>query len=393
MKKTLNRFLILCAIMLAVCLQTAFAGGETDPIAGDANLDGVVNGLDVIRMMKYLAGEKDADTGLPVAVDPCCADVNADEKVDEKDLLRLIRYMGGEDVTLTIKPKKPVIETMEETVTADMPFNTEYVDDDTRYESDGEIVTRDGVNGVRTKIYSVTYIDGKETSRTLLSDVVTKEPVSKIISRGTKKNDTTTKTVTVTEEIPYEEEIEEFPTLEIGTRISAHNGVNGKKEVTYSVTYNSAGEEILKEKISETITVQPQNETIAVGTGIATYDYEYADIDLSPYMKGTRSAELDEKCKAQAMKMAKKGKVEHSPGNMRTESVGADSYINIRHLAYHGGEALIWREYWGAGCVKQIKHKPNGTDNIIYYMCAQASGGIVPEYYEKGNPGYDQITH
>lgn len=49
---------------------------------GDVNNDGIVDGRDVIRLMKYLAGDD---------VDISNADINADGVVDEKDLLKIMK--------------------------------------------------------------------------------------------------------------------------------------------------------------------------------------------------------------------------------------------------------------------------------------------------------------
>src|SRR5690606_1979841 len=44
-----------------------------------------------------------------------------------------------------------------------------------------------GVEGIKTLTYEVTYTDGVETDRKLVSEIVTKEPVSEVIAVGTKE--------------------------------------------------------------------------------------------------------------------------------------------------------------------------------------------------------------
>ncbi len=46
-------------------------------------------------------------------------------------------------------------------------------------------IVQAGRNGVRTKVYSVVLYDGEEASRTLVSSDITKQPVKKIVERGT----------------------------------------------------------------------------------------------------------------------------------------------------------------------------------------------------------------
>ncbi len=60
---------------------------------GDTTGDGIIDGRDVLRLAKYLAGgyyTEDIDT----------FDVNSDGKVDGRDLLRLVKYCAGMSVTL-----------------------------------------------------------------------------------------------------------------------------------------------------------------------------------------------------------------------------------------------------------------------------------------------------
>ena len=294
------------------------------------------------------------------------------------------RVLKSENVT--ISPVSKIIgvaakghETMtsEETETESIPFETEYDDDDTRYESEGEIVTREGVNGVRTKVYTVVKTDGLETSRTLKSDEVTTQPVNKVISRGTRKG--TVKTVTITEEIPFETEERDWPTGEVGNTVVARDGANGEKEIVYKVACDEDGNEVSREKVSETVTKEPQSKVICIGTGISTYEYEYVILDLSPWMHGTRSSSLDEACMAHAMKMAKEGRVFHSGQNAPGESVGGWSTESeaARGVAAHGGYTLAWLSRWGVGCVKVTIHKPNGGTVIGYYACATGGGEFL----------------
>lgn len=70
-----------------------------------------------------------------------------------------------------------------------VPFETTTIEDSTLPKGETKI-TREGVNGKRTITYRVTYVDEKETGRTIISDVVTQEPVSKIVVVGTKEAST-----------------------------------------------------------------------------------------------------------------------------------------------------------------------------------------------------------
>lgn len=62
-------------------------------LSGDSNDDGVIDGRDVLRLQKYLAGHS-------VSIDLKNADVTGDGIVDGRDVLRLQKYLAGYSVTL-----------------------------------------------------------------------------------------------------------------------------------------------------------------------------------------------------------------------------------------------------------------------------------------------------
>lgn len=62
---------------------------------------------------------------------------------------------------------------------------------------EGSVTTKvEGVNGTKEIIYSVTFVDGEETQRTVISEKITKEPVAQVILYGTKKAEQTTAEIT-----------------------------------------------------------------------------------------------------------------------------------------------------------------------------------------------------
>ena len=78
----------------------------------------------------------------------------------------------------------------EEVTTEAVPFETEYVEDDTLPEGETQVST-EGQEGVKTIIHKVMFRDGVETGRELVSEEITKEPVNKVILKGTKKPEPT----------------------------------------------------------------------------------------------------------------------------------------------------------------------------------------------------------
>lgn len=69
-----------------------FSAAEILP--GDVNGDGMVDGRDSIRLMKYLAKEIDEETGKVFEIREKNADLNQDEEVDEKDLMQLMNDLA-----------------------------------------------------------------------------------------------------------------------------------------------------------------------------------------------------------------------------------------------------------------------------------------------------------
>ena len=76
----------------------------------------------------------------------------------------------------------PELKSVQETEV--IPFAKETKDDSSRNAGTSE-VTVVGVNGVRTKIYKVTMVNGVETGRELMSDVITTPAVNEVTSVGT----------------------------------------------------------------------------------------------------------------------------------------------------------------------------------------------------------------
>ena len=84
----------------------------------------------------------------------------------------------GDSITVVIVSTKVVEETFS------VPYETIYVEDATLYKGESEISVQ-GQNGSVTRKYTVTFEDGVEVSRELLSEIKT-EPVKQVIAVGTK---------------------------------------------------------------------------------------------------------------------------------------------------------------------------------------------------------------
>ncbi|RSJ60121.1 G5 domain-containing protein [Streptococcus gordonii] len=162
--------------------------------------------------------------------------------------------------------KAPVITTQEETKTEEVDFQVKEVPNPALPEGVRNVTTP-GKKGVRTIVETVTYTDGKETGRVVKSNEITTPAVDEVVEVGTKKG-----VVTTTEEVVEKEVIKhgsstvQNPALPKGTRNVKVQGVDGEKEVTYTVT-KADGQEVSKVKKSETVTKPAVDEVIEEGTG------------------------------------------------------------------------------------------------------------------------------
>lgn len=114
--------------------------------------------------------------------------------MSEEELARLnpdfsmdMSMMIGDKLLITQEePFLAVTVTRTETYEVNTDFDTEYVDDPTHYQGSSTI-TQDGVKGVDRVTAKVSYINGIETRRKVISRTTLSEPVTQIVALGTKK--------------------------------------------------------------------------------------------------------------------------------------------------------------------------------------------------------------
>ncbi|GAA1860750.1 resuscitation-promoting factor [Myceligenerans crystallogenes] len=82
-------------------------------------------------------------------------------------------------------PLRQRVGTVEERTTTAIPFESVRRANPALYSDLPERVVRAGVEGVRTRVFEVVYVDGEEKSRREVSDDVTREPVDEIVEYGT----------------------------------------------------------------------------------------------------------------------------------------------------------------------------------------------------------------
>ena len=135
-----------------------------------------------------------------------------------------------------------------------------------------------GVNGEKEVVYTITLTDGKETGRVKKSETVIKPAVDEVIEEGTGAV-TTTEEVVEKEVIKHGSRTEQNPALPKGTRNTKVQGVDGEKEVTYTVT-KADGVQVSKVKKSEKVTKPAVDEVIEEGTGAVTTTEEVVEKEV-----------------------------------------------------------------------------------------------------------------
>lgn len=92
----------------------------------------------------------------------------------------------GEKLKITVdEPYLKVKVTREEHYTEEFGFETEYVDDSTAY-AGNKVIKVSGENGVYSIVAKVSYINGAESGRQILTRLMTKQPVTQVVGIGTK---------------------------------------------------------------------------------------------------------------------------------------------------------------------------------------------------------------
>lgn len=101
-------------------------------------------------------------------------------------------FYTGEKLQITAdEPFLTVMVTREEHYTETFDYDIQYIDDDTVYVIN-KVIRNDGEKGERAVVANVSYINGSEVNRRVLSRTVTKEPVTKVVAIGTKPRTNTT---------------------------------------------------------------------------------------------------------------------------------------------------------------------------------------------------------
>jgi len=131
---------------------------------------------------EYTVKAGDSLWAIARAFDMRVADIqaaNPDLKGDNLQIGQVLKISSPESLLTVITKEKY-------TYTEEIPFARETKDDSTIYVGESK-VAQEGKNGEKTIEVYITRENGREVSREIISETVTKEPVTEIIANGTKK--------------------------------------------------------------------------------------------------------------------------------------------------------------------------------------------------------------
>ncbi len=165
--------------------QMGIALGEHDYVNHDLDA-GLESGMHiVVTHRKEVTVSVDGETKTCLTRAENVEDFLAEQHiaVDKKD-----RINPGREADIDEGDKITVerVSVKEITVKEAIAFETETEYSNAMY-SDETVEKTPGVEGEKEVTYNVTYVDGKEENRTVVSEKVLKEPVAQVVTRGTKQ--------------------------------------------------------------------------------------------------------------------------------------------------------------------------------------------------------------
>ena len=183
-------------------MQASATNGDTISIsfAEDVRIKQEYVPKDEIMNLGYLAetlySTKAAEVTYEVKKGDTWSEIAEDHGMTNKELLALNpgydidKLQIGEVLTLAASvPYLTMTVVQQERYVEDVMYDIEYTNTDTMYKGDYK-VTSAGQYGAADVVANVTYVNGEETERTVLSSVTLKEPVTEQRLQGTKERPT-----------------------------------------------------------------------------------------------------------------------------------------------------------------------------------------------------------
>ena len=193
----------------------------------------------------------------------------------------LVSYKNGNENSRVIVSEHKITDAVNRVVrvgsTTPIVETTEFVDEtepvnyNTRKEFSDQLpagttkLIQPGKKGQRTNRYSVTKVNGEETSRTFVESSMTTEPVDEIIQVGTRVKEI--REASETSPIPFTVKVRKDTTKPIGYRVTEVEGQDGEKSDLYQITYIN-GTETKREHLKATVVREAVDKVIVEGAGV-----------------------------------------------------------------------------------------------------------------------------
>ena len=193
----------------------------------------------------------------------------------------LVSYKNGNEISRTIVSEHKITDAVNRVVrvgnstpiveTTELVDETESIDYNTLKEFSDQLpagttkVIQTGKKGQKTNRYSVTKVNGEETSRTFVESNITSEPVDEIIQVGTRVKEV--REASETSPIPFTVKVRKDTTKPIGYRVTEVEGQDGEKSDLYKVTYIN-GTETKREHLKTTVVKEAVDKVIVEGAGV-----------------------------------------------------------------------------------------------------------------------------
>ncbi|MFQ7326298.1 MAG: G5 domain-containing protein [Streptococcus xiaochunlingii] len=206
-----------------------------------------------------------------------------DEEGSPGQIIRtfLVSYRNGKEIGRTIVSEHKITDAVNRVVrvgnatpiveTTELVDETESVDYNTLKEFSDQLpagttkVIQAGKKGQKTNRYSVTKVNGEETSRTFVESNITTDPVDEIIQVGTRIKEI--REASETSPIPFTVKVRKDTTKPIGYRVTEVEGQDGEKSDLYKVTYIN-GTETKREHLKTTVVREAVDKVIVEGAGV-----------------------------------------------------------------------------------------------------------------------------
>ena len=193
----------------------------------------------------------------------------------------LVSYKNGNEISRTIVSEHKVTDAVNRVVrvgnstpiveTTELVEETEVIDYNTVEKFTDQLpsgttkIIQPGKKGQKTSRYSVTKVNGEETSRTFVESDITIEPEDKIIQVGTRVKEV--REASESSPIPYTVIVRKDITKPIGYKVVEVEGQDGEKSDLYKVTYIN-GTETKREHLKTTVVKEAVDKVIVEGAGV-----------------------------------------------------------------------------------------------------------------------------